>query len=262
MMQNLRLILIIIGAVAIIAVLLHGLWTRRKERTIAMYYDLPYKRFNQHNDEETVLDNRENTNELYVNYKRAPQEPRFSGFYDDLEEEDNVPVLSVASETPCQQPINNKSTHHEYKSAECTGLLKETVVVIHVAAHTDSMLNGKELLQSILQAGFQYGEMNIFHRHLSLTGSGPVLFSLANMVKPGSFNLNEMSDFATPGVSIFMRVPSYGDMNQKFKLMLQSAQRIAADVGGLVLDDKRCIMTPQKLEIYKNYISKAIDARK
>jgi cell division protein ZipA len=329
MMQDLRLILIVVGAIAIIALLLHGLWTSRKERS-SVFRDRPHKRLKQREeaDEDLLSDEDDGVGEVRVSRQReAYEEPQFDApaakpasaprapeparqpfsrhevplmgdplLDDEPEERQPAPQPPVAKPAPQpkpqpqpqpvqadplldNEPLSATQPASEFQAAEepefeeaapevreespqqssaASHRKNEAVLVLHVAAHAGGELNGEALLQGILQAGFQFGEMNIFHRHLSPAGSGPVLFSLANMVKPGSFNPDTMGDFSTPGVSIFMMVPSYGDANQNFKLMLQSAQRIADDVGGVVLDDERRMMTPQKLETYKARIREVI----
>ena len=321
MMQDLRLILIVVGAIAIIALLLHGLWTSRKERS-SVFRDRPHKRLKQrdeHDEQDLIDDEDDGVGEVRVRPERhTHQEPRFDEVRDPQpqaprqpataepvrqpaprpapqSEPESDPLFDTAPQPkpqPRSEPVRQQQPAPSFVAppVQADPLLdldplesvqpepqyqaepepqsevitapapeakapaekpKEAVLVLHVAAHSGGELNGEALLQGILQAGFQFGEMNIFHRHLSPAGSGPVLFSLANMVKPGSFNPDLMTDFSTPGISIFMMVPSYGDANQNFKLMLQSAQRIADDVGGVVLDDERRMMTPQKLETYK-----------
>lgn len=310
MMQDLRLILIVVGAIAIVALLLHGLWTSRKERS-SLFSDRPTKRSTSEREPIQLDDPAEGVGQVRVRASRTQEEPLL-GHFDSVQE---VPVaeqkpisgsqpiapppiqkasyvdtlvgdstyqneqlelhseshLDETSTKPHPQSAHNhtdltdiatpeaKPLQHEPHAEPVPEKRQETVLVLHVAAHQSGIIAGEVLLQSVLQSGFQFGEMGIFHRHISPTGSGPVLFSLANMVKPGSFNPEMMSDFTTPGVSMFMMVPSYGDANQNFKLMLQSAQRIADDVGGVVLDDDRRMMTPQKLLTYKARIREVLE---
>lgn len=113
------------------------------------------------------------------------------------------------------------------------------VLVLHVVAKDGQQLNGAELLPCFLTLNFKYGDMNIFHRHVDNAGNGKVLFSIANMLKPGVFDPDNMEQFSTQGVVFFMTLPCYGDALMNFSIMLNSARQLADDIDAVVLDGQR-----------------------
>jgi len=128
----------------------------------------------------------------------------------------------------------------------------EEVLIVNVMAPTGEQFRGDALLDSLVSAGLRFGDMNIFHRYEGAKGGGPILFSLANMVKPGVFDLDTMADFTTPGVSLFMTLPLEDrvelDNVEVFDEMLEAARAIALELGGELKDENRSVMTRQTQE--------------
>ena len=124
----------------------------------------------------------------------------------------------------------------------------EEVLIINIMAQKGEMFNGADLLDIILKCGLRYGSMDIFHRYSDTKGDGALLFSMANMVRPGTYDLDAMDEFTTPGVSLFMTLPIDADSMQSFDLMAETAQAIAQTLGGELKDEQRSAMTKQTLE--------------
>lgn len=142
----------------------------------------------------------------------------------------------------------DSSSEHDQAPVAQQAMEPEEVLIINVMAFKGEMFNGGELLDIVLKCGMRYGSMDIFHRYSDSKGDGTLLFSMANMVKPGVFDLDAMDDFETPGISLFMTLPLNADSMQTFDLMLNTAQAIAETLDGELKDEQRSVMTRQTVE--------------
>jgi cell division protein ZipA len=77
-----------------------------------------------------------------------------------------------------------------------------------------------------------------------------VLFSLANMFKPGNFDIDNLENFTTQGISLFMILPIEDEPQQVFNMMQNAARKIADEFSAQIYDGKRSLLTKQSLQQY------------
>ncbi|MEC8453480.1 MAG: cell division protein ZipA [Pseudomonadota bacterium] len=128
------------------------------------------------------------------------------------------------------------------------------VLVCNVMAREGFELHGDDLLEALINNGLKFGEMNIFHKRSLGKTTGPVIFSVANILNPGTFDLNSMTDFRTSGVSLFLALPSPTNNLEAFDHMLDVAIQLKESLDGELKDDHRNVMTSQTIEHYRQRI--------
>lgn len=127
---------------------------------------------------------------------------------------------------------------------------KATFITLYVVAAENCTFHGVELEQELEHLGFKLGQDKLYHRHLTLDETSPVLFSVANITHPGKFEQHRIFEFSTQGVVLFMRLPSVGDDRVNLKMMIRAADHLAKTLHGFVLTDRQEIFTEQAEEEY------------
>ncbi len=122
------------------------------------------------------------------------------------------------------------------------------VFMLNVMARNRDGFRGEDILHILLACDLRFGDMNFFHRHEFEAGRGAIQFSVANMMQPGVFDIDNMGDFNTPGLVFFLTLPGPEDMMKAFDYMLETAQAVARNLDGDVLDESRSALSKQSLE--------------
>ncbi len=121
----------------------------------------------------------------------------------------------------------------------------DKIVYLYICRRGDKRISGSELLDAAIKAGLNFGQMNIFHRRHE--GAKKPVFSMANLTPPGHFDPAQWNVFDTPGVTLFLTLPAPVSALDAWDAMLATAERISKLLEADVLDDAKCLLTRQRI---------------
>lgn len=220
MLDDLRLLILIIGVVAVAFLVVDSIRRRAKKHAKTAQF------------EQTIIENTHNST------AKTSLDPLF----------DEVAVREGFT-----------SNQSQAKTAPSKGTLSkvvEDVIIISVQARHKAGFSGRSLESALKSHCFYFGEKNIFHRHAQDNPNNPILYSIAQSTEPGSFDLSTLKHQRIPGIVVFMLLPAVeGEPNQIFNQMLKSARRLAANLNGELCDAEHRHLTSQTIEQLRDKIN-------
>jgi cell division protein ZipA len=124
----------------------------------------------------------------------------------------------------------------------------DKIITLYIAARAGQVLSGPDIMVAAEKAGLTYGHMNVFHRLVQgHPEQGPV-FSVANVKKPGSFEMSELQTLETPAIAFFLTLPAPVPALDAWEMMQPAAERMAELLDGVVLDESRNALGRQRVQ--------------
>lgn len=123
----------------------------------------------------------------------------------------------------------------------------DKIVTLYVAARSGQVLRGPDIVVAAEKAGLSYGYMSIFHRLVDGRADSAPIFSVANIKKPGSFEMAEIQALETPAIAFFLTLPAPIAALDAWEKLLPTAQRMAELLEGVVLDESRNALGRQRI---------------
>ncbi len=157
------------------------------------------------------------------------------------------PAVAAPTPAPASAPQASRLPPRSDLGRRPAQMPVERIVTLFVVAREGAHFNGSDLIVAAEKAGLEFGDMGIYHRLVDGKRELGPIFSVANMLKPGSFDLARLDTLRTPGLSFFMTLPAPLPALDAWDTMLPTAQRMAELLDGQVLDEERNALGRQRI---------------
>jgi cell division protein ZipA len=123
----------------------------------------------------------------------------------------------------------------------------DKIISLYVAARAGATLRGEDIVVAAEKTGMVFGHMSVFHRLLEGHPERGPVFSMASIIKPGSFDMATIRELETPAIAFFLTLPAPVPALDAWDRMLPTVQRMAELLDGVVLDDSRNALGRQRI---------------
>lgn len=123
----------------------------------------------------------------------------------------------------------------------------DKIVSLFVAARAGEQLRGEDIVVAAEKTGLVFGHMNVFHRLVEGHPERGPIFSMASIMKPGSFDMAHIREMETPAIAFFLTLPAPLTALDAWEKMLPTVQRMGELLDGVVLDDSRNALGRQRI---------------
>jgi cell division protein ZipA len=123
----------------------------------------------------------------------------------------------------------------------------DKIVSLYVAARAGHTLRGEDIVVAAEKTGLTFGHMNVFHRLVENHPERGPIFSMANIMQPGSFDMAHIRELETPAIAFFLTLPAPLTALDAWEKLLPNVQRMAELLDGVVLDDGRNALGRQRI---------------
>jgi FtsZ-interacting cell division protein ZipA len=177
--------------------------------------------------------------------------------HDTAAPDDNTATAYASSGDVNAEPADEHAADQgETDSKKSAATNPSDIVVLYILPKPNEKLRGSQINSAAQAMGLSFGDMNIYHYRRRERN----VFSMANMLEPGSFDPDTMHDLSTSGLTVFMQLHEENPMDDLTE-MLQRSYQLAGLLDARLCNSKRQPLTEQDAENYREKVRQFIESK-
>ena len=256
--DTVRLLLIIATAIVLAGIYAWGRFRKPIQNTLfsrQKHEDFPAGEL-EDEDSEAPSDDFEDGVRVITPWTDTRKEPQLSGLdFNEHQESDDF-ELEIIPESRESAPPPDISGANETSGEGAGGA--PFLIQVSVVAGPGRFFHGAELKQALMDVDLLFGDMGIFHRYdPDLTQT---LFSVASLVEPGTFPIDDMDDFECPGIVLFFQTARVSDPLGTYDDLVNTSRELAQRLHGIQWDESRQPLSASKIAHMRNLLKQPIES--